>query len=578
MALDGMFMHKLACELNAELENTRVEKIYQPSADELIFIMRSFSGSKKLYFNSRADSARVHLIHEKPENPQKPPTLCMLLRKKYAGAKFEGITQSGLERILNFNFSGTDEMGDKINLRIYAEIMGRYSNVVFVQNGRIIDSLKRVGAEKSSVRKILPGYEYRIPPQQDKICLLDADCRTVAEKILSNENMLLSKAILKTVQGISPLVCREMVFRLFGNDVPVYSCTGKIETLAVTLEKLKEDFTSPSGAVMLKDGNKPKEFSFTDISQFGDLYEKVVYSCCSELLEDYYFERGRFYRSAQRSGELMKNVRSSIERLSKKIDIQSAELAKSRDNDKLRLYGELINANSYHLKSGESEYAVENYYSGETVKIKVDPRLTPSENAVKYYKEYKKAENAQSVLQNQIEKAESELYYLESIYDLLSRAETSDEIEAVRNELAENGYIKKKNLATGKKTKEIPPLEYRTSGGFRVLVGRNNTANDKLTFKTAFKTDIWFHTKNVHGSHTVLLTEKKDVPKEDIVQAAEICAYHSKARESSGVAVDYTEIRFVKRRPGGLPGTVFYSNYKTVYVTPHRDCVEKMKV
>lgn len=578
MALDGMFLYKLARELSAELEDSRIEKIYQPSKDELIFVMRTRNGAKKLYMSCRPDSARVHITGRDYAYPNKPPMLCMLLRKRFLSARFVSLEQDSFERVLTFNFIGSNELGDKEELKIIAEIMGRYSNIVFTdKNGVIIDSVKRVGASKSSVREILPGRKYLPPPQQDKLSVFGSDVSEILARIFENRDIMLTKAILKTVKGISPLLCNELAFISYGGDRPVYEASGDGEKLAREIEKLKNDLSLKTQGCIVST-EKPIEFSFADILQFGSACRKDYYNNLSALLDDYYVEKFKKIKSEQLGGELFRVIDSNIEKLRKKVLLQSGELEESRNNERLKLFGELINANLFSLSEGVSKYNLLNYYTGEEIEIPADILLSPSENSQRYYKEYRKAETAKTVLAEQIKKAEAEIDFLESERELLTRALAPEEVNALRNELTNSGYIKKKRTKKEKAPKELKPFEFITDGGFSVLVGRNNINNNKLTFKIASGGDIWFHTKNIHGSHTVLIKGGREADENDLKQAAEICAYHSKARASSGVAVDYTAIKNVKRIKDAMPGKVTYTDYKTVYVTPDESEIEKLRV
>ena len=578
MALDGLFLYKLSLELTKDFQSTRVEKIYQPSKDELVFVMRSRQGAKKLYMSCRADSARVHATEQSYVNPSSPPMLCMLLRKKFTSAWLDSIQTDDFERILTLNFSALNDFGDRVPLKIVCEIMGRYSNIIFVdENGLIIDSMKRVGASKSSVREVLPAKKYVSPPKQDKLNILTTDNQTIISKISETPNSLLSKAILRTIKGISPLRARELAIIAYGEDLPVYEAVKNVMSLEAQLTALKSLLQIESEGCIIKEGDKQIAFSFADIAQFGSLVTKQYFCSLSELLDTYYLERVNNNRRQQLGGELIKLVESNIERLSKKIAVQKSELEKSQNNEHLKLYGELINANLYSLQKGVNKYTITNYYNGETLEIPADIMLTPAENSQKYFKEYRKSQNAKVYLKEQLEKAAEELDYFESVHEFLSRAGTAGEVAAIKAELISQGYIKKKPSKREKMPKELKPLEFKTSGGFTVLVGRNNTGNDKLTFKTAFGSDIWFHTQNIHGSHTILLVREGQPTEDDITEAAGICAYFSKARNSATVPVDYTLVKYVKRQPSRIPGRVFYTDYKTVFVTPDEAQVKKLK-
>ena len=577
MALDGLFLYKLAEQLSAELVGTRVEKIYQPSKEELVFVMRSRQGAKKLYFNCRADGARVHLTESSFINPANPPMLCMLLRKKFTSAWLERIEQPHLDRILIFHFSALNDFGERVPLQLICEIMGRYSNIIITdEGGKIVDSVKRVGASKSSVREILPGMEYVLPPAQDKYHLLEESIERICTLVFGQKNLMLSKAILNTVRSISPLRCRELCHEAYGDDIPVYEAEKNEQALIDALYGLKQTLEQPALGCMIEDGQKPIAFSFTDICQFGD-FKKSRFESLSALLDKYYENRLITVKRTQSGGELLKLIKSNMDKLSRKIALQQKELRDSEDSEKYKLYGELIQANAFSLPKNTSAYEVLNYYNGETVSIPADLRLSPSENANKYYKEYRKKQNAKVYITEQLAKGEEQLAYLESCLDILERAETPAEIAELKRELVQQGYLKAKVAKREKAAKPLKPLLFKTSGGYTVMVGRNNLSNDTLTFKTARGNDIWLHTKNIHGSHTVLITNGAPTGEKDLVEAAEICAYYSKGRDSSNVPVDFTRIKFVKRQPSKIPGRVFYTDYQTIYVTPDKEKVEKLK-
>ena len=579
MALDGLFLFKLKEQLSKELTDSRVEKIYQPSKEELVFVMRSRQGAKKLYFNCRADGARVHLTEQNFINPANPPMLCMLLRKKFGSARLEAITQNGFERVLCFHFTALNDFGDRVHLQAICEIMGRYSNLIFVdEEGNIIDSVKRVGANKSSVREILPGKAYIAPPAQEKANLLETEVQSITERLKEYPNSLLSKALLKIIQGISPLRCAELAYTAYGEDVPVYAVTGDFSALILKLSELKALLSAEADGVIISQEEKMIAFSFAPIEQFGSLCKTRHFSSLSDLLDTYYENRINTVKRNASGGELLKKVAAMADKLNRKIAAQRKELAESEDSEQLKIYGELINANLYYLEPKSNSYCVLNYYTGEEIEIPADMMLTPAENAAKYYKEYRKKQTAKVILKEQIEKAQEELEYLESVMDALERATTPEDITAIKYELITQGFLKTKLSAGEKNPKQLKPLRFETSGGFQVLVGRNNLQNDQLTFKTSKANDLWFHAKNIHGSHTVLFTQGREAGNEDIIEAAAIAAYYSKAAQSENVPVDYTAIRFVKRQQSKIPGRVFYTDYQTVYVNPLKEEIEKLKL
>ncbi len=588
MALDGIFLSCLKKELKDKLIDGKVEKIYQHSREELTFVIRTKLGSYKLFMSARANSPRINITEHILENPKTPPMLCMLFRKKLCGARLIDIKQMHLERILFLDFDATDEIGDKTRFTLAVEIMGKHSNIILLdENRRIVDSLKRVGSDISSKRLVLPGIEYKMPPAQDKKSILEVSADSIACNILEKyHGSGLDKDILMTIQGVSPIVCREIEYNVFKN----INIANQEEALKYQKEKLVSQVKLLSDIAknnlgipyMIKDlDGKPLDFSFIEINQYLELAELVKYETFSRLLDDYYFEYDRFLRIRSREHDLIKFINSYIERLNKKIGIQYLELQKSTKKDYTRTCADLINANLYRINKGMTHIELENFYdlNNSVISIKLDPLLSPSENAQKYYKDYKKLKTAEIVLKEQISYAKKELVYMESILDLLNRAETEDEILTIKQELIEQGYIKKHNRnIKNNKLNSLKPLEFKSSNGFKILVGRNNKQNDYLTLKQSSKNDIWFHVKDIPGSHTIMYVEGKKPQREDLMEAACISSYYSKARQSSQVPVDYTFVKNVSKPSGAKPGMVIYVNNKTIFTNPDFNIVEKLKI
>ncbi len=576
MALDGVFLRHIKNELIKDLAESRVDKVYQPSGDELIVVMRSRdSGSKKLLLSARANSPRINITCFTPENPQTPPMLCMLLRKRLSGARLRGIRQPQLERILFLDFEGKNELGDTVMMTLAVEIMGQYSNVIFVDgDGVIIDALKRVDPTMSSKRLVLPGVKYELPPQQNKLNMLESTAEeiTAAIKTLPT-NTELSKALLSTVQGVSPIICRELAHLTGrGNDIFSKEMTGEDERrLLYFLERTAETAADMSGEpVLVKDSaGKPTDFAFLDIAQYGK--GMVIEHCPSfcTLLDEFYSRRDSIERMRARSQDLSKLLTNACDRLSRKIAAQQSELAACADREKLRICGDILEANLYRINKGDEYCEAENFYDENlsTIRIKLNPALSPTQNAQKYYKDYRKAKTAEQMLTVQIAKAYEELEYLETVLDSIGRAESERELNEIRAELSEQGYIRTSRKKQ-KKEAALRPLEYKSNSGFTILVGRNNRQNDKLTLKQADKNDLWFHTKEIPGSHTVIITNGLTPDDETILFAARLAAYHSKARSAGKVPVDYTKIRYVSKPQGAKPGMVIYVNQKTLYVEP----------
>lgn len=556
MALDGIFLYHLKNEIADFALNSRVEKIYQPSRDEIVINLRSREGSKKLLISCNADSARIHFTDYPPENPSKPPMFCLLLRKRLTGAWVDSVVQDDLERILRIDFSGTNELGDKTNYSLIAEIMGRYSNIIFVDsNNKIIDSLKRVDENKSQVREILPGITYVMPPKQDKLNIFTSDINEIKEKIESSKKGIY-KASMETLKGVSPIICRELENGL-------------------SIDDFKAQAENPVPTAVILD--VPKDFAFINIKQYGSLADIRHYDTFSQLLDFFYYERVRLMRIKARSFDLFKKVTTLQERAVRKALNRSQELEQCKDKETYKLFGDLIISNQYRLEKGAPYYDLENYYNNnKPVRIPADSALTPAQNAQKYYREYRKKQVAETKLSQFIDDANAEAKYFDTVLDALSRAETDSEITEIKNELSSQGYIKKQD---GKKNsqKSLKPMKFKTRDGFSVSVGRNNLMNDRLTLKTAKNYDTWFHVQDAAGSHVICETSGSEITDGAVHDCAVIAAYFSKARESSNVAVDYTLVRNVKKPNGAKPGFVIYETYKTEFATPTIEEVERLK-
>ena len=548
MALDGIFLHLLKNEIWSSLSGARVDKIYQPSKDELLFTFRTYDGVRKLMLSSRADSARIHLTEMFAENPKNQPMLTMLLRKKLGGARLSEIKQDGFERILTLVFDAKDELGDPVKYSLIIEIMGRHSNIILVdENNVIIECVKRIDETKSSVREVLPGLHYELPPAQKKMNILSDSIKDI-DKAMSAAGVSKSKAASSVLQGISPIVARELEY-------------------GMGLYDLRDSIANPKPTVVIID--KPKDFTFFVPKQYGGLAEYKSFDTCSELIDYYFFETVKLERIKQRSNDLFKSLTTLQERAVRKAVNRKNELEECKDKEQLKIYGDLINANLYSLQKGAPFYDLQDFYNNnELVRIPADVTLTPVQNAQKYYKEYRKKQVAETKLLGFIKQAEEEAQYLESVIDELSRAETDSEITAIKSELHTAGFIKNRGVKKNRE-KKLPPKKYISTDGFTILVGRNNVQNDELTLKTAKNYDMWFHVKDAAGCHVIAVSDKaKPFTDKLIREASMLAAFNSKAHASSNVAVDYTIVKNVHKPNGAKPGMVIYDNYNTEYVTP----------
>ena len=582
MPLDGITINLLKQELSGYIIGSRIEKIHQPSKDELVFHLRSREGAYRLLISASANSPRIHLTANAPENPATPPMLCMLFRKHLTGAVITDIRQLGLDRVVFLDLAGTNEIGDAVTFTLCIEIMAKHSNIILVNSeGNIVDAVKRVDFTQSSVRQILPMFRYEYPPRQGKANLTEIESETAVNLIKNCNGKRLSSAILETLEGVSPLISREIASFTCGGDIAVSELNELYEQrLLRKLTEIRETLIGGKGipTMLMRDTVKPYDFTFMDITQYGFAVSSKTFESFSQLLDDFYYEKDRFERTKQRSQTLLKLLSNMSARAARKLQSRQAELEACADKDSLRINAELILANQYRLEKGSLFYDLENFYNNnEPIRISADPALSPSANAQKYFKEYRKAKTAEQMLGELIEQSEQELAYLESVIDSVNRADGYTELAEIRNELHEQGYLKKAKNDKSKKPKPMPPMEYVSDDGYTILVGRNNVQNDMLTFKTAAKDDSWFHTQKIPGSHVVVIGNGDIIPELTCRQAAILAAYHSGGRESSQVAVDYTEVRSLKKPVGAKPGKVIYHTYNTMWVTPDRELCERLK-
>lgn len=581
MALDGVFLNLVKRELEP-LIGGRVDKIHQPSREELLVSLRTRDGAYRLLFNTGAGTARVHATRTDIENPKVPPMFCMLMRKQLSGGKLMGIRQDGLERILYFDFDSSNEMGDICRLTLAIEIMGRHSNLILINSdGRIIDSIKRVGQDMSQVRPVLPGMEYTLPPKEPRLSLISDEASEIAAAVRGAGNMKLPKALMSVMEGISPVFAREAEFYAGrGRELTVPEMTAdELDRLAFYLKKTAAELSEGSNryTILRTPDGQFKDFCFTEIRQYENLMVTSQAASACETLDRFYSERDRTARMKQKAQDLFRLLVNTSERISRRTANQQLELKECADRDKLKKYGDLIMSNLYRLQKGDASADVEDFYEegSPTVHIPLERRLTPTQNAQRYYKEYRKAVTAEKKLRELIKQGEEELAYIDSVFDALTRAAGETDIAELREELSEQGYVKR-SKSKQKLMKNRPPLKFISSDGYEIRVGRNNKQNDRLTCKDSEKLDIWLHTKDITGSHTVISCHGEQPPERTITEAAVIAAYHSKGRSSSQVPVDYTLIKNVKKPAGAKPGMVIFYSNKTLYVTPDEELVKKL--
>lgn len=582
MAIDGAYLYCLRQELESQLVGARVDKIHQPSKEELVLALRGLTGSHKLYISARVNSPRVHITEVALENPATPPMFCMLLRKRLAGARLASIRQLGLERVLYFDFDAINELGDAVRLTLAAEVMGRYSNIILIDgDDRVVDSIKRVDLTMSPSRPILPGIGYIVPLVDSvRLDLVNHTPEQIAARVAS-ENTPLEQAIRSCTQGFSPLICREIAHQTLRGEPDNGDLTeAQLHRLERALYRIQQAIKSPEKRtpyLLYRTDHTPLDFSFLPITQYGLSALGREAEGFSRLLDEFYAEKDAVERMRQRSQDIWRTLNTAVDRLSRKLNNQRRELATSRKRDEKRLYADLINANLHSIPRGADHAELINYYD-ETcplIRVSLNPAISPAENAQQYYKEYRKAKTAEEILQQQIAIGERDLMYLDSVFDALSRATTARELDELRQELVTTGYMRRQS-GRQKNPPPTKPLEFRSDDGFTILVGRNNVQNDKLTTRMAKGSDWWFHTKAISGSHTVVLTDGVLPPESTLLQAAVLAATYSKAASSSQVPVDYTQIRHVKKPAGAKPGMVIYETNRTVYVTPDPELAARL--
>lgn len=572
MALDGAFLYAVRQELSG-LIGARVEKIHQPAREEIILSLRNMEGSHKLLISASADRARVHLTEQTIDNPPTPPMFCMLLRKRLGSGKLLAIRQDGLERVLYFDFSCVNTLGDVVQLTLACEVMGKYSNLILIdENGKVIDSIKRVDAEMSRKRLVLPGIAYELPPRDARLNFLTAEKNTIRQAIAESSGAL-HKVLLQVLEGVSPVLVREWVFYAGrGAECRAETLTeDQMDRLLYSIGQSKERLLQQNGTFTVaatKEGQL-KDFSFQPLYQFGTLlYTKTMPSACA-VLDYFYAARDRYARVRQRANDMFHLLLHATERIQRRIAAQTEEMQQCAEKEIFRRKADLLSANLYRLQKGDTVAELEDFYEPDCpiLLIALDARLTPPQNAQRYYQLYKKACTAEQVLAEQIAKGKSELQYLESVLDALTRAETEADMEQLRQELLEQGYIRRTSR-NQKPVKLQQPMQFTASDGTLIFVGRNNLQNDRLTLKTASKTDIWLHTQNIPGSHVIIAANGVMPTEQTILEAAQLAAWHSKAQQSAQVPVDYCLVKYVKKPAGAKPGMVIFSNQKTLYVTP----------
>ena len=583
MPFDAVFLSAVTAELRTALLGSRVDKIQMPARDLVVLQVRGSQGGGRLLLSASPNAPRIHLTEYPLENPAQPPMFCMLLRKHLTSGRITDLRQPPMERLVDITLDCTDELGEPVRKHLILELMGRNSNLILTgADGRIIDCLRRVDFEMSEKRQVLPGLFYQDPPSLEKENPMTAQAAGIAGKLQSVEGQKrFDKWLLDTYGGLSPLICRELSYALFG-DVDVELGELSPETRQAAAQALYEQFQSLTAAprpVLLRKEGKPSDFSFRPVGQYGSYLEQEEFDSFSRLLDGFYADRDHAERMRQKTQALHKAMVNLRDRTARKLEIQRRELASACDRERLRQLGDIVTANLHAIRRGQVRLTAVDFYDPEMreIDIPLSPQISPQQNAAKFYKDYNRAKTAEKVLTEQIAKGEVELDYVNSILEELSRAETEKDVAEIRLELIQGGYVRDTDKKKKMKTPPARPMEFMSSEGFPIRVGRNNRQNDELTLKQSAKGDLWLHVQKLHGSHVVIQCAGQRPADETITEAAQLAAWYSQARESQNVPVDVTPVKQIKKPVGGKPGMVIYHVYNTVYVTPSKETVERLK-
>ena len=575
MAFDGITVASIVKELSDNLTGGRIYKIAQPESDEIVLTIKTNADKgyqSKVVLSADASLPLIYVSEESKKAPMTAPVFCMVLRKHILNARITSITQPGLERIVRFEVEHMDEMGDMRHKVLLIELMGKYSNIIFIdEENKIIDSIKHISASVSSVREVLPGREYFVTQTQDKADPLNTDITEFAS-LIRGKGMPVFKAIYSSYTGLSSVCSQEICYRasIDADKSAIALTDAEFSSLYIAFSGLMSDVKQgtfkPTVAYI---GGKPKEYAAFDLTIYSSAENSSIknYDTMSQLLESYYSEKNIETRIRQKSVDLRKIVQTALERNVRKLDQQTHQMQDTQKKDKYRVYGELLNVYGYSAKEGDKEITVEDYNTGKPLTIPLDPTLTASQNAKKYFDRYTKLKRTAEALEDQMKEVQEQIQHLESISSSLDIARQEEDLLQIRMELAEAGYVKKKSSEKGKRKEKITskPFHYISSDGFDIYVGKNNYQNDELTFKVANGGDWWFHSKGCPGSHVVLITGGKEVPDRAFEEAAALAAYYSKGKDQDKVEIDYLQRKNVKKPGGAKPGfVVYYTNYSMV--------------
>ena len=577
MPFDAIFMTALAAELRDKLVGGKVDKLYQPARDEAVLHMRAGKENVRLLLSAHPAHPRAQLTTVPRENPETPPMFCMLLRKHFTGARLLELTQPSMERLFDFRFETLDELGDRVERRLVLECIGRKANLIMLDGaGRVTDCMRRADGDLSVKRPLMPGLYYQPPEPTGRLDPAAMSPEELRAHVLENapEGDGQDKWLLDHFNGLSPLIARELAFQGEGTR------EGLSERFARLMDRVRHGDYTPT--VLIRDG-KPLDFTFMPVLQYGPGVELRRCATFSELLDGFYAEKEAQERVKQRGQDFIRSVTQARNRTAKKIANQEGDLRSAADRDKLREYGDIITTNFYRMNKGQTVLRAQNYYEPEAdeVDIPLDPLLTPQQNAAKYYRDYKKDRKAEEMLTVQLEKNRAELDYLDSVLEMIKLSEGDRDLQEIRQELMDNGYLKqhKRSMTAKGRVKLVrsKPMEFQSSAGLTILVGKNNSQNDRLTLREADKWDLWLHAQKLHGSHVILKTGGAEPDEQSLTEAALLAAWFSQGRGSGQVPVDYTPVKAVKKPAGARPGYVIYHTYRTMYVTPGEDVVKRLK-
>jgi len=581
MPFDAVFLSAVGEELSKTAIGTRIDRVHQPQRDVLILQLRGRQGGGKLLINAGGNQSRIHMTTTTTENPAQPPMFCMLLRKHLVGARIAEIRQPPMERLLDFVLECTDEMGEPTRRHLVVELMGRTSNIILLdKDRRIVDCLRRVDFEMSEKRQVLPGLFYQDPPAPDRQnparCQLET-LQTMVEAVEGQKK--LDSWLLEEFAGFSPLVCRELAFGFCGEidcDISELNSEKRRGLAGYLFDKFSR-LEGPFEPFLLLADGIPKVFSYNEILQYGNLYEKETAESFSALLDRFYGDCDKADRIRQKTQSMTKTVNNLVSRVSRKLELQKKELEATKDRERMRQLGDIVTANIHNIVRGQTKVTVVDFYHEDMLEIEIplSVLLSPQQNAAKFYKDYTKAKHAEQKLTELLIQGELEREYLRSILHEISHAEGEKDVQDIREELELGGYLRRQTQKKAIKNKPSRPMEFCSSSGIPIFVGRNNRQNDMLTFKIATKSEIWLHTQKIHGSHVIIASNRPD--DQTVTEAAQLAAYYSQARQGQSVPVDFTSVRNVKKPSGAKPGMVIYDNYKTAYVTPDLKLVETLR-